>query len=164
MSSQVDGTGSYQCKLYCVFCTHPHAHMRVSVLICDHTYGVVDGFGEQGRAVGEAGQHELDQHKAKVNVEGDVAKDINSGILHRRGRRRRRKDHFLEAAAGGGLSSGLSPLQDKEDRCLYHGVVHSAWSGQLTWRGAPGLGVDQTYLQGLAQLTLAMAMGLDQLT
>lgn len=25
-----------------------HAHTRVSVLICDHTYGIVDGFGEQG--------------------------------------------------------------------------------------------------------------------
>ena len=43
-------------------------------------------------------------------------------------------------------------------------MVHPAWSGQLTWGEAPGLGVDQAYLQGLAQLTLAMAMGLDQLT
>ena len=123
MSSQMDGAGSYQCELYCVFCTHPHAHMRVSVLICDHTYGVVDGFGEQGRAVREAGQHELDQHEAKVNVEGDIAKDINSGILHRRGRRRRSNDHFLEAAAGGGLSSGLSPLQDNRRQ------VFTSWCG-----------------------------------
>lgn len=123
MSSQMDGTGSYQCELYCVFCTHPHAHMRASVLICDHTYGVVDGFGEQGRAVGEAGQHELDQHEAEVNVEGGVAKDISLGILHRRGRRRRRTGHFLEAAAAAGLSSGLSPLQDNRRQ------VFTSWCG-----------------------------------
>lgn len=164
MSSQMDDTGSYQRELYCVFCTHPHAHTRVSALICDHTYGVVDGFGEQGRAVRKAGQHELDQHEAKVNVEGDVAIDINLGILHRRGRRRRRKDHFLEAVAGAALSPGYLPCERTEDRCLHHGVVHPAWSEQLTWGGAPGCGVDQTYLQGLAQLTLAMAVGLDQLT
>ena len=122
MSSQMDDTGSYQRELYCVFCTHPHAHTRVSALICDHTYGVIDGFGEQGRAVRKAGQHELDQHEAKVNVEGDVAKDINLGILHRRGRRRR-KGHFLEAAAGAALSPGLSPLRENRRQ------VFTSWCG-----------------------------------
>lgn len=63
-----------------VFLSHAHSGL------CDHTYRVVDGFREEGRAVGETGQHELNQHEGDVDVESDVAKHVDLGVLHARGR------------------------------------------------------------------------------
>lgn len=77
---------------------HTHVHTHVS----DHTYGVVDGFREQGRSVREAGQNELHQHEGKVNVESDIAKHVDFSILNVS---RGREDHFLEAACRGRGSS-----------------------------------------------------------
>lgn len=66
--------------------------------LCDHTYRVVDGLREQGRAVGETGQHELNQHEGEVDVESDVAKQVDLGILHVRGGG---GGHLLGATCGG---------------------------------------------------------------
>lgn len=72
----------------------PHTHS----CLCDHTYRVVDGFREQGRAVRETGQHELNQHEGEVDVESDIAKHVDLGILHVRGGRR---GHSLGATCRG---------------------------------------------------------------
>lgn len=83
--------------------------------LCDHTYRIVDGLREQGRAVGETGQHELNQHEGEVDVESDVAKQVDLGILHERGGG---GGHLLGATCGGRgeQAAGGPPLGRPRDQ------------------------------------------------
>lgn len=109
MSSQMDGTGSYQRELYCVFCTHPHAHMRASVLICDHTYGSLV-VSENRAAVGKQDNTELDQHEAKINTQKVASRKTSAWASCTGGKEEGREDRSLSrSSCRAGLSSGTSP-------------------------------------------------------